>query len=162
MQIKRFSIVFGLAAVVAAAAFAAPARFGEAPRATATADFVLAQSVKEQQLEAVPPVDAGRTPSARTAPPPPPPVPPAPRASTRPAPPLSADDDAHPPARTGPPAPPAVPPAPRVTTRTAPPPAADDDSGPPAREVPPPPSSTSRVSPPRYQEIGRASCRERV
>jgi hypothetical protein len=117
MQIKCFSIAFGLTLAAAMGVAAAPLRVDLPPRDSAL-DVVLAQSVKERDLEAVPPVDAGRAP------------PPAARTS--------------PPAYSAPP----VPPAPRTTTRMAPPPAAEDESRPPAREVPPPPSSTTRVTPP--------------
>ncbi len=116
MQIKRFSIVLAVAAMAAAESNAAPPRAAQIP-AGADVHIVLAQSVKERDLESVPPVDAGRTappPAHRAGPPAPPPVPPAPRLTTRAAPPPAADDDA-PPARE-------MPPPPTSTSRYTPPP----------------------------------------
>jgi hypothetical protein len=104
MTIKRFSIVFGLAALAAGTAAASPLRFGAAAVA-ADDGIVLVQGFKERQLEDMPAVDAGRTqpPPARTGPPPPPPVPQAPRITSRTAPPPAAGDDDGPPARETPP-----------------------------------------------------------
>ncbi len=122
MRIRCFSFVFATSAALAAPALAGPISVGERAPSSVDAAIVLVQSVKERDLEAVPPIDSGRE------------QPLAPRTS--------------PPAYSAPPPPPPVPPAPRYSTRTAPPPADDDTSAPPAREVPPPPLSTTRVSPP--------------
>jgi hypothetical protein len=117
MRIKSFSIIVAVAAMTGASAMAAPPRALEALVYAAPADIVLAQSVRERDLQAVPPVDAGRSPPSieRTGPPAPPPVPTAPRLSTRTPPP---PDDAGPPSRE-------VPPPPSSTSRysATPPPA---------------------------------------
>ena len=86
MNIKRFSIVFGLVAA-AGTAVAAPPHLGDTTFMTADAGIVLVQSFKERQLEDLPAVDAGRAQPPGSRPPPPPPVPPAPRVTSRSAPP---------------------------------------------------------------------------
>ena len=157
MQIRRFSIVFAMTAAAAAAAMAAPGRRVDMPASPAVSHLVLVQSVKERELEAVPPVDAGREPppAARTSPPaysaPPPPVPPAPRMTRRPAPPAAAEDESRPFTRE-------VPPPPTSTTRVAPPPAprvqepAPVHRAAPRIDEPPPVTATRRVPPPAYDD----------
>lgn len=159
MKIRCFSIAFGIVAVAATAAAAAlampaPARLHEAPVSAEAAGIVLAQSIKERQLDEMPPVDAGRAPpAARTAPPPAPPL----RATTRTAPP-PADDELGPPARE-------VPPPPTSTSRTTPQPRAPTrlhEPGPARRAAPPsdeqPPALAAparRPAPPAYDDPPR-------
>lgn len=151
MQIRRFSIAFGLIAA-ASAALAAPAPFGSAPTSPAADGIVLVQSVKERDLEAVPPVDAGRAPppAARTSPPSTYSPPPAPRTTMRSAP--ATEDESRPPARE-------VPPPPTSTTRVTPPTGAQQPTplhraAPRVDEPPPPPPVTAMPSrrAPAYDE----------
>ena len=139
MHIKRFSFVFAIAGTTSAAAMAAPLHAPAVPDRAAP-PIVFVQSVKERDLQAVPPVDAGRDPAppARTGPPPPPPVPPAPRLSNRKPPP--ATDDSAPPARE-------VPPPPTSTSRYTPPPPPPQEPAPryqPAPRVDAPPAPPAR------------------
>ncbi len=147
MRIKSFSIIVAFAAATGATAAAPPRALDGLPGAPA-GEIVLAQSVKERPLDAVPPVDTGRAPPStdRTGPPPPPAVPPAPRSSTRAAPPPAADDD--PPSRE-------MPPPPTSTSRYAPPPPARAQE-PAPRPAPridePPPAASAPRRPPSYEE----------
>lgn len=150
MRIKSFSIIVAFAAATGAAA-AAPPRALDGLSGAAAGGIVLAQSVKERPLDAVPPVDTGRAPPStdRTGPPPPPAVPPAPRSSTRAAPPPAADDD--PPARE-------MPPPPTSTSRYAPPPPAraQEPATRPAPRVDEPPPAR-RADTPRRPPAARSA-----
>jgi protein TonB len=133
MRIKSFSIIVTIAAVCGAPAMAAPPHGFEGPAADVAA-IVPVQSVKERDLEHVPPVDRGRAPppAERAGPPAPPP-----RLSTR-TPPPAADDDGGPPSREVPPPPTstsrysATPPPPQVPAHRADP---RSEEAPPARRA---------------------------